>query len=121
MWRKQNIATYRVAERARDRFNALQPPKSPRYALSEGNYEELCAKEDILQNELGESWELLEMGQASTIDYALKEAIIIDRLDAMIDRCVKRLILVRGFKSISSSSPELASPKQSMALPRVNQ
>jgi hypothetical protein len=70
VWRKQNIATYRVAERARDRRNALQPPESPQYALSEANYEELFAKEDKLQKELGESWGLLEMGQASTIDYA---------------------------------------------------
>ena len=111
VWRKQNLATYRVEERARDRWNTLQPPQSLPRPLSEANYEELRAKEDNLQKELGESWGLLEMGQASTIDYALKEATIIDRLDAMIDRCVKRLILVRGFKSISSSSPEPASPK----------
>jgi len=120
VWRKQNLATYRVAERARDRWNALKPPESPRYALSEANYEELCAKEDNLQKELGESWGLMEMGQAGTIDYAVKEAIIIDRLDGMIDRCIKRLMLVRGFKSISSSSPEPASSKQSKTLPRIN-
>ncbi len=110
VWRKANLATYRVAERARDRWNALQPPESlPQFPLSEQNYEELSAQEDELKRELGESWGLMEIGAVSTIDYALKEATILDRLDAMIDRCVKRLILVRGFKSISS--PEPASPK----------
>jgi len=104
VWRKRNLATYRVAERARDRLNALKPPELlPQYSLIEGNYQELRAQEEELQAELGESWGLLEMGQVSTIDYALKEAMIIDRLDAMIDRCVKRLILVRGLKSILSS------------------
>lgn len=112
VWRKQNLATYRVAERARDRWRALKPPELvPQYALSEGDYEGLCAEENDLKRELGESWGLLEMGQVSTIDYALKEATIIDRLDVMIDRCVKRLILVRGFKSISSSSAEPASSR----------
>ncbi len=113
VWRKQNLATYRVAEQARARLDALQPPPAlPQYSLSEENYEELFAKEVKLQKEFGESWGLLEMGQVSTIDYALKEATIIDRIDAMIDRCVKRLILVRGIKSISSSSFELTPPKQ---------
>jgi len=33
----------------------------------------------------------------------MHELSIIDRIDGMIDRCLKRLLLVRGVKSISSS------------------
>jgi hypothetical protein len=107
VWRKQNLATYRMAERGKAQLAALQPPPESlaRLSLTEDNYAELSAKEDELRRELGESWELVEMGSVSTIDYAMKESIIIDRLDGMIDRCLKRLLLVRGLKSIASSEP----------------
>jgi hypothetical protein len=54
--------------------------------------------------------QLVQTGHAVTTDYLLHELSIIDRLDAMIDRCLKRLLLVRGVKSVSASLP--ASPKR---------
>jgi hypothetical protein len=103
-----------VAERAKARLAALQPPSESfaQISLTEENYAELSANEDELKMEYGASWELVEMGPVSTIDYAMKESIIIDRLDGMIDRCLKRLLLVRGLKSIASSEPASKHPKK---------
>ena len=48
--------------------------------------------------------ELVEMGKDATIDHLLSELSVVDRLDGMIDRCLKRLLFVRGLKSIAPSS-----------------
>jgi hypothetical protein len=44
------------------------------------------------------------MGEAATIEGLVKELEVHDRLDAMIDRCIKRLLMARGLKSMSISS-----------------
>ena len=46
--------------------------------------------------------ELIEAGDVVTIDYLLNELSIIERLDQMIDHCLKQLAHVRGVKSLSS-------------------
>ena len=45
------------------------------------------------------------MGDKVTTDYLFNELEVIDRLDALIDRCIKRLLMVRGVKSITPSGP----------------
>jgi hypothetical protein len=44
------------------------------------------------------------MGEAATIEGLVKELEVHDRLDAMIDRHIKRLLMARGLKSMSISS-----------------
>ena len=44
------------------------------------------------------------MGRDVTIDRLFEELGVIDRIDSSIDRCLKRLLLVRGVKSIAPSS-----------------
>ena len=73
--------------------------------------EALQALDDVVREEFGEFYGLLQIGDAATINGLMKELDVQDRLDATIDRCVKRLLMVRGLKSISGAS-SLAPPRQ---------
>lgn len=65
---------------------------------------------------LGPALELIEIGAVATSDYLLKELPVIERVDGMIVRLLKQLLLIRGVKSVSSSAStgssigELAKP-----------
>jgi hypothetical protein len=68
------------------------------------------AATDQARSELGDMYELAEIGEIATIDQLMKELAVEERLDAMIDKCLKRLLFVRGLKSISSSSSSAPLP-----------
>ena len=59
--------------------------------------------QDRVRKELGDTFELVEIGEAATFDGLKNELDIRERLDALIEKCVKRLLLVRGFKSVSAA------------------
>ena len=63
------------------------------------------------QEELGELYELTEIGEAATFDGLIKELEIQERLDAAINRLLKQLLMVRGVKSMTVAPPT-ASPKR---------
>jgi hypothetical protein len=70
------------------------------------------AEEEKIRREMGDAaFELARLSHVTTTGYLMHELSIIDRIDAMIDRCLKRLLLVRGVKSISSSLSK-PTPKQ---------
>ena len=50
----------------------------------------------------------LEIVKIAALNRLMKELDVAERLDAMIDRCLKRLLFVRGIKSLapSTKSPE---------------
>ena len=50
--------------------------------------------------ELGQDYELVEIGEPTTMEGLMSDLAVHDRLDSMIDRCLKRLLLVRGVKSV---------------------
>ncbi len=56
--------------------------------------------------------ELVELGDVATIKYLEKELSIIERVDAMIDRCYKSLLYVRGIKSMASSAAVVSQPRR---------
>lgn len=65
-------------------------------------------EENQIRREMGDAaFELARMSHVATTGYLMHELSIIDRIDAMIDRCLKRLLLVRGIKSISPSISEV--------------
>jgi hypothetical protein len=75
------------------------------------------AAEDQARKELGKSYQLVEIGETATVECLMRELEVEERLDAMIDRQLKRLLLLRGIKSLpraSSSTPSnsLPSPKK---------
>jgi hypothetical protein len=109
VWRKANIHTYRMATDASRRWTEIKSEQyaSPKYpglgATQEEEEAMLRADEKKAQRELGPAWDLVQMHELATTDYLLRELSIIDRIDGMIDRSYKRLLFIRGLKSISPS------------------
>ena len=115
VWRKQNLATFRIAELARDRYWAKLPKVLPREEKDPANHEAaIRAAKDEARKELGDIYELVEIGKTATVDRLLQDLEVEERLDAMIDKCLKRLLFLRGLKSLStasSSAPPQPIPK----------
>jgi hypothetical protein len=113
LWRKQNLATLRIAVVARERDGRIQMqklsfltqdlsdfdvPRAQREAAKQ-------AAEEQARDELGETYALVEIGEkTATVDRLLQDLAVEERLDATIDKCLKRLLFLRGVKSLSSSS-----------------
>jgi len=113
LWRKQNLPTCRLAELALEYEAAIRKEKLPTPleeiaefgVLPGGREAALQAAEDQARKELGDRYALIEIG--ATIDRLLQELMVEERLDAMIDKCIKRLLHLRGLRSLSTapSSP----------------
>jgi hypothetical protein len=120
VWRKQNLATFDAAQRARDRTSELMEQqlsrqfKSP-HGFDRARHDQAAQDgEKDARKELGEDYALVEIGESATIEGLTADLAVRDRLDAMIDRCLKRLLFLRGLKSVSGASPS-GEPKK---LPR---
>ncbi len=121
LWRKRNLITFRIAKRAQQRVAQIQDAIVPGMDLgapkSDGSddlertfTEKLCAAEAKARKELGELYRLVEMGEEATVDCLMSDLAVQERLDAMIDKCLKRLLYVRGLKSMSVG-PTMAPPR----------
>ena len=126
LWRKENLATLRIAELAREhdvsiRARKLQfrteeflefdiPPAQREAAMQ--------AAEDQAREELGEKYELVEVGEAATVARLLQDFGVEERLDSMIDKGLKRLLFLRGVKSLSTA-PSSAPPQPAAGTPRI--
>jgi len=99
VWRKQNLSTYRFAHEARKQFLP---------GWSDPTVGTILVPDAEGRARLGNSWELVQIGEVATVAYLEQELSVVNRLDGMIDRCLKRLLFVRGSKSISSSSSSSA-------------
>jgi hypothetical protein len=124
VWRKQNLATFRIAELARGRYEKIESETVPRndrlYSLpkmtmTEEDVAEYQAAmrdaENQAREELGDAYDLVEIGETATVDRLLEDLEVQDRLDAMIDKCLKRLLFLRGLKSISTGAAS-ATPRR---------
>ena len=115
MWRKQNLRTFRIAELARSHREKLvremAPEFPPEIFPAFGRSEAAQAAEDQARKDLGDAYELVEIGDPATLDGLMNELDVHERLDAMIDKCIKRLLLVRGLKSLPMRT-SLEAPKQ---------
>ena len=95
LWRKQNLAVLRMVEFAREHgveFRAERPSFRMELLL------------DHTREELGEDYESVEIGETATVDRLLEDLQVEERLDATIDKCLKRLLFLRGVKSLSSAA-----------------
>jgi hypothetical protein len=119
LWRKRNLPTCRKADFARRRYRQIikenvPPEPFPSPALDEVDpavrEEANRAAEDLARKELGATFELVEIGEIATVDYIMNDFEVQARLDAMIDKCLKRLLFARGVKSMSAT-PFSAPPK----------
>ena len=114
VWRKQNLETFRIAERARKRQAKILSEKMPpnRWpeipifgeehidpAVSAAAHQ---AAENQARAELGPAFDFIEMGEEATVEQLMKDLELLGLLDAMIGRCLKQLLFVRGLKSTST-------------------
>jgi hypothetical protein len=76
------------------------------------------AAEEQAREELGEKYELVEVGEAATVARLLQDFGVEERLDSMIDKGLKRLLFLRGVKSLSTA-PSSAPPQPAAATPRI--
>jgi hypothetical protein len=128
MWRRQNLAIYGVAALARNRHDQIYAELAPPsvdwaiplepWAKNEETRspEELSAlrkqADERAQRELGSASELVAIGAVATADHLQKELELVDLLDGLIVRCLKRFLLVKGVKSIPASrSEEVRQPR----------
>jgi hypothetical protein len=70
-----------------------------------------------LGKNLGDVHQLIDIGEPATIEGLMKELDVKERLDGMINRCLKQLLTVRGVKSLSSaasstSAPQISGPRK---------
>jgi hypothetical protein len=114
LWRKRNLNTFHIAELARDHCSALQSQLRPKSTMGQFNLdgidsdedEAAClAAEDQARRELGDAYQLVEIGKTATLHGLMEELTAEEHLDAMIDRCIKRLLLLKGLKSLPHTSP----------------
>ena len=119
-WRKQNLHTFRLAAAVQQKYEAIRSENIPaailrvellsydippdRAKLEAGEK----AADAQAQKELGHTYALAKMGEEATIHKMLQYFEIEERLDSMIDKCLKRLLFLRGLKSMrpaESSTP----------------
>jgi len=127
LWRKQNLATFWIARLATNHWSAIHNEKRRQAGLPEmfssilpmgdpaAERKASETAEAQARNELGGTYDLVELRDIATSDQMERELAIQDRLDAMIDKVLKRLVLVRGVKSLApmqcaSAVPDPASP-----------
>jgi hypothetical protein len=115
-WRKKHLLIYKLAANVKLKRNSFfthqefSPPSFvplvPRERLhTPEQMQELDRKAtERAKAELGAWLELVEIGEIATIEYLLEELDIIEPINGMIDRCIKRLLMIRGAKSLSESS-----------------
>ena len=105
VWRKHNLATFRIADLARDVANKSPMRKSheiishlvSEYAIDPvAREKEIRAAEDQARQELGDTYELVEIGKTATVDRLMRDLEVQDRLDSMIGKCLKRLLFCGG-------------------------
>jgi uncharacterized membrane protein YccC len=134
LWRKQNLATFRIAELARARCSAIEWQKVPRDPPPplEFDFDDLLppakqidtaereaalrAAKDQARKELEDAYRSVEIGKTASIERLFEELEAEERLDAMIDKCLKRLLFLRGLKSLPTASS--SAPPQPIPEPR---
>ncbi len=119
-WRKQNLATFRIAQLAQKRHHEINAEKVPTLdlfaddedvlALQEARREGYRAAKEQAQQELGDTYELIDIGEPATIK-GLMDVDIKERLDSLISKCLKQLLMVRGVKSLSAASSSVPTPQ----------
>jgi len=59
---------------------------------------------------------LIDVGEPATIGGLMKELDIKERLDGLISKCLKQLLMVLGVKSLAPASSSVSTPQ--IAVPR---
>jgi hypothetical protein len=115
LWRKRNLGIFRQAESVQRRMRELRAAMIQRADQVSPKLEEVsefqktfvekwAVAETQAREELGDQHALIELGQAATIEGLLRDLEVLERLDALIDRSLKRLLMLKGLKSLGNSA-----------------
>ena len=125
-WRKQNLQTFRIAELAKERHQkiAYEKVRGVDYDFSDNDFQiddfdidparrrkGYRAAEQQAREELGDIYQLIDIGEPATVDGLMKELDIKERLDGLISKCLKQLLMVRGVKSLSAAPSSVPTPQ----------
>jgi hypothetical protein len=113
LWRKQNLATLRIAAVAREHDDRIRARRLSFRTEAFLDIDDVTpaqreaavqAAEEQARNELGDRYALVEIGETATVERLLQDLRVEERLDATIDKCLKRLLFLRGVKSLSTAT-----------------
>jgi hypothetical protein len=124
IWRRQNLGTLRISELAQNLWSEA-PAIGEKVVVYKDRLSHLSQKDKEIMEEnvraqsqtlekLGDTFELVEIGEAATFDGLTKELEIQERLDAGINRCLKQLLMVRGRPAIGESQARHWADKSSV-------
>jgi hypothetical protein len=112
VWRKRHLETYRSAEIARNRYSIIETEKRlKRRDVPE--LETMKAAAAQVRTEFGDTYDSVMSGKTPTFDLLLGELAVEERLDALVEKCLKRLALVRAVKSLTLSPSAVVAPRSS--------
>jgi hypothetical protein len=127
----QNLETFRVAEAARKRASAIRSEMIPSTTPPLFDFPLLGASSDWsppdpadvkaateaaeaqARKELGENYKFVEMGDLATPTQMFADLEVEERLNAMIDKLLKRLWMLQASKSLSSTASSTTLPRLS--------
>jgi hypothetical protein len=135
MWRRQNLADYENTQLAQYTAEWIKKGAAQAPTNSEDDKEFLAEVERLIEpyirpphraskkrvrthRELP-AGDLVEVSKVAILNRLTKELDVEERLDAMIDKLIKRLLFVRGLKSISSSEAMASPYSAGKSLPRI--
>jgi len=128
MWRRQNLAQFEIGQLSNYMAEALQVAIQKADERTTGHFisdlKELVEARQRYDKAQGtrKVEALVEFGEVAkkaTLNRLIKELDVEERLDAMIDRLIKRLLFVRGLKSITSSEVMARPSSARTSLPRT--
>ena len=105
VWRKQNLSTFRIAEFAQNRCEKVSYRRNWGLYLGGAQRGNLVLPMNEVRKELGDVYALVEVGETATVERLLRDLEVEERLEARIKKCLKRLLVLRGLKSISTAYP----------------
>jgi hypothetical protein len=108
IWRTENLSTFALAKTAREPF--IAEGSGGFYTVKSRNLEEIqaaqCAatvkdQQEEARQQLGQLYPLVAIGETATISHLEREMDLRERLNELIAKYVKQLLLAKGLKSIS--------------------
>jgi hypothetical protein len=110
VWRKQNLGTFFHPIEQEQGGNRSNTKEEDLRSLSERELVDLYFRtihkgsDDDAGNKHGLTSELARTVNTATLEGLMRKLDLEDHIDSLIDRCLKRLLFLRGLKSISSNS-----------------
>jgi hypothetical protein len=127
MWRRQNLAQFELGQLAYFLFEQIKKAVAKKTTKQQDDeltaeFEKILEASEEAQNAPKERQQeaqlnYFEISKTAALTRLLKELDVEERLDSMIDRLIKRLLFVRGLKSLPS--PNDPQPPGARQEPRV--